>query len=235
MSMDKTTVEKMFQDLLNAHAFYRGVKDDTDRDLAANFGAARQKVISALTTPPTNPPTIEGKSSEWTAGYLWGLSGAVEAQPQGEAKVDNMTIDPYVELAKIKKAEIKAARVPPEATSKTAEPLHDGSQRVPKGFKKIEAYTDYKTVVIMGDLYVLDGDSHNCDAMGCGSVGHVMARLPILPEPPQPTDRLLEAAKAVVEHWRKPNYDTVPYVFINLMEKMIKEIKAIEAQGGNNK
>jgi hypothetical protein len=46
---------------------------------------------------------------------------------------------------------------------------------------------------------------------------------------------LLEVAKAVVEQWGKPNYDTVPYVFDNLMEKMIKEIKAIEVQGGNEK
>jgi hypothetical protein len=61
--------------------------------------------------------------------------------------------------------------------------------------------------------------------------------MPILPEDaPQPTDRLLEAAKAVAVQWGKPNYDAVPYVFINLMEKMIKEIRTIEAtQGGNNK
>jgi hypothetical protein len=53
--------------------------------------------------------------------------------------------------------------------------------------------------------------------------------------PSQPTGRLLEAAKAVVEQWGKPHYDTVPYVFDDLMEKMIKEIKAIEVQGGNEK
>ncbi len=55
---------------------------------------------------------------------------------------------------------------------------------IPETYWKIDAYTNGYTVVIIGVPPNLPEDnplSHNCDAMGCGSVGpHVIARIPIM-------------------------------------------------------
>lgn len=42
---------------------------------------------------------------------------------------------------------------------------------LPEGFKEVEAYTNGKKLVVLGE----PGEDHNCDSMGCGSVhSHVI-------------------------------------------------------------
>lgn len=49
---------------------------------------------------------------------------------------------------------------------------------IPKGARLVEAYQTEREVIVMG--HPAEGDeSHNCDAMGCGSLSHVMFRFPI--------------------------------------------------------
>lgn len=60
-------------------------------------------------------------------------------------------------------------------------PLPGPLDRVPKGYQPMEAYTNGKEIVVLGEPD--DGDdltesSHNCDAMGCSSVDHVILRIP---------------------------------------------------------
>ena len=61
--------------------------------------------------------------------------------------------------------------------------------RTPKGFWEIEAYTNGYQIVVMG--YPPDNDEldappyHNCDEMGCGSLDHVVARIPIMSPMPE--------------------------------------------------
>jgi hypothetical protein len=59
----------------------------------------------------------------------------------------------------------------------------------PEGFYPIEAYTNGYVIVILGTPPELDDDdllAHNCDAMGCGSVGpHVVASVPVLEPTPE--------------------------------------------------
>lgn len=51
---------------------------------------------------------------------------------------------------------------------------------IPKGAVLVEAYLTEREVIVMGDPPdedELTEDGHNCDAMGCGSVGsHVLYR-----------------------------------------------------------
>ena len=62
----------------------------------------------------------------------------------------------------------------------------------PEGFYPIAAYTNGYEIVVLGlpeCFPELDDDdplAHNCDAMGCGSLDHVVARIPVL----QPTPEL---------------------------------------------
>jgi hypothetical protein len=54
--------------------------------------------------------------------------------------------------------------------------------RVPGEYRKIEAYTNGFEIVVMGmPVEVPEGDPlfHSCDEMGCGSLDHVVARVPI--------------------------------------------------------
>ena len=60
---------------------------------------------------------------------------------------------------------------------------------IPAGFWKINAFTNGYQIVVLGsppnpeDLDIPDDDPrhHNCDQMGCGSVGdHVLCRIPIM-------------------------------------------------------
>lgn len=48
---------------------------------------------------------------------------------------------------------------------------------IPKGAKLIEAYETAREFVIMG-WPEPDDENHNCDAMGCGTLSHVVARFP---------------------------------------------------------
>jgi len=55
-------------------------------------------------------------------------------------------------------------------------------------FWRIEAYTNGNQIVVLGDPPILEEDdplSHNCDEMGCSSVEHVVARIPIMYPCPQ--------------------------------------------------
>lgn len=50
---------------------------------------------------------------------------------------------------------------------------------IPKGATLIEAYiTSSNEIVVMGQPKK-DDENHNCDAMGCGSLSHVLHRLPL--------------------------------------------------------
>lgn len=49
---------------------------------------------------------------------------------------------------------------------------------IPKGAKLVEAYLTEREVIVMG-CPEEDDESHNCDAMGCGSLSHVLYRLPL--------------------------------------------------------
>lgn len=63
---------------------------------------------------------------------------------------------------------------------------------VPAGYRRIvvEAYTDGRRLVVLGDPYAVHDDSevdaegwHNCDAMGCGTVApHVLVNVAVRPE-----------------------------------------------------
>jgi hypothetical protein len=52
---------------------------------------------------------------------------------------------------------------------------------IPRGARLVEAYATAREIIVMGWPSQNDDDeSHNCDAMGCGSVGrHVIYRLPL--------------------------------------------------------
>ena len=48
---------------------------------------------------------------------------------------------------------------------------------IPAGFWKINAFTNGYQIVVLGS----PPNHHNCDQMGCGSVGdHVLCRIPIM-------------------------------------------------------
>ena len=63
------------------------------------------------------------------------------------------------------------------------------NDRIPSGFWKLDAYTNGYQIVVLGDppheeemvhqLY------HNCDQMGCGSLDHVVAVVPIMTPTPE--------------------------------------------------
>ena len=63
---------------------------------------------------------------------------------------------------------------------------------VPNGARLVEAYVTTREIIVMGWPSQNDDDeSHNCDAMGCGSVGsHVIYRVPL------PNDKLSGGEKA---------------------------------------
>jgi len=68
----------------------------------------------------------------------------------------------------------KISDPPEEVSTITVE-----NYRIPKGAKLIEAYETKTEYVIMGDPSGEEEESpnaHNCDLMGCGSLGHVVAR-----------------------------------------------------------
>jgi len=46
---------------------------------------------------------------------------------------------------------------------------------IPDDFVPIAAYTDEQEIVVLGDPR---GEVHDCDVLGCGSLGHVVARIP---------------------------------------------------------
>lgn len=50
--------------------------------------------------------------------------------------------------------------------------------RLPKGFFKLDAYTDGNQIVLCGPL-AMEDEEHNCDQMGCGSFNHVLYRYSI--------------------------------------------------------
>ena len=59
---------------------------------------------------------------------------------------------------------------------------------IPKPFHKIEAYTNGYQIVVIGippELPEDDPLSHSCDAMGCGSLDHVVARIPVMEPTPE--------------------------------------------------
>jgi hypothetical protein len=223
--MDKATAEKMVMELVDA------VESLTKKEMGPGEPFKPGKEFN------NEPDTSEEKRLYYAV--LSGLRSVIEALTTPQAKPQREDGEKIIDAAWA--AGYANGVRDTEEASKPAEPFHDDdSRRTPKGFKKIEAYTDYKIVVIMGDPYVLDGDNHNCDAMGCGSMGHVMARLPILPEDTTlPTDRLLEAAKAVLDWYDVGREHMGPELtFKNpKYESLRQAIEAIEkaTQGGNDK
>lgn len=59
----------------------------------------------------------------------------------------------------------------------------------PSGFWQIEAYTNGYQIVVIGcpptDLEETDSLYHNCDEMGCSSLDHVVARIPVMAPHPE--------------------------------------------------
>lgn len=49
---------------------------------------------------------------------------------------------------------------------------------IPKGATLVEAYLTERELVVIGQPKE-DDDNHNCDAMGCGTLSHVLYRLPL--------------------------------------------------------
>ncbi len=49
---------------------------------------------------------------------------------------------------------------------------------IPKGARLVEAYLTEREVIICGSPKE-DDESHNCDAMGCTTLSHVLYRLPL--------------------------------------------------------
>lgn len=58
------------------------------------------------------------------------------------------------------------------------------SSKVQNGFWKLETYTNGYQIVVLGSPPSDQGEDdplcHNCDEMGCSSVEHVIARIPIM-------------------------------------------------------
>lgn len=52
------------------------------------------------------------------------------------------------------------------------------NDRIPKGARWVEAYLTSDEVIVMQGVQDLPAD-HDCDAMGCGSLEHVIERAPI--------------------------------------------------------
>lgn len=58
----------------------------------------------------------------------------------------------------------------------------------PRDFWEIKAFTNGYQIVVLGsppdseDLGISEDDplNHNCDEMGCGSIEHVLARIPVM-------------------------------------------------------
>ncbi len=76
----------------------------------------------------------------------------------------------------------------------TPKPIIELEDYTPSEFWKIEAFTNGYQIVVMGsppdseDLGIPDDDllNHNCDDMGCGSVGdHVLCRIPVMQPMPE--------------------------------------------------
>jgi hypothetical protein len=61
-------------------------------------------------------------------------------------------------------------------TAKDYETISVPKHFIPKGAKLIEAYKTPTELVIMGNPDWLPNIEHNCDEMGCGSMGHVILR-----------------------------------------------------------
>lgn len=57
---------------------------------------------------------------------------------------------------------------------------------VPKGAKLVEAYLTNSELVVMGQPKE-DDETHNCDAQGCGSLSHVLYRMPLPNDQAHPT------------------------------------------------
>lgn len=61
----------------------------------------------------------------------------------------------------------------------------------PDGFWKIDAETNGYQIIVWGDPPDLDGSDplcHNCDEMGCPSVGgHIVCRIPVMYPNPELT------------------------------------------------
>ncbi len=51
-------------------------------------------------------------------------------------------------------------------------------QPVPEGYEKMDAYSNGKNLIILG--VPRDDSDHNCDAMGCGTLDHVIAIIPLI-------------------------------------------------------
>ena len=49
---------------------------------------------------------------------------------------------------------------------------------VPKGARLVEAYVSAGEIIVMGQPAKED-EPHNCDALGCGTLSHVLYRLPL--------------------------------------------------------
>jgi hypothetical protein len=65
----------------------------------------------------------------------------------------------------------------PEAPPPPKPPRVD-ENGVPAGWTRVEAYTDGRRLVVLGEPE--EGEAHNCDAMGCGSFSHVVARVEVV-------------------------------------------------------
>jgi hypothetical protein len=59
---------------------------------------------------------------------------------------------------------------------------------IPKGAKLVEAYLTEREVIVMG-WPKEDDETHNCDVMGCGTLSHVIYRLPLPDTQPEPEER----------------------------------------------
>lgn len=59
------------------------------------------------------------------------------------------------------------------------------NERIPAGFHPIDAYTNGYVIIVIGELQHSSSLWHNCDEMGCGSLDHVIARIPVLEPTPE--------------------------------------------------
>ncbi len=51
-------------------------------------------------------------------------------------------------------------------------------QPVPEGYEKMDSYSNGKNLIVLG--VPRDDSDHNCDAMGCGTLDHVVAVIPLV-------------------------------------------------------
>ncbi len=114
-------------------------------------------------------------------GYLCKYENIIEAWKQEFEAKGFGSGDGHLVWDFIKDLERASYRAQPPASEPPKEPGYE--QPVPSGFEKMDAYSNGEILIVLGvpieDLDVNENPIHNCDEMGCGSLDHTIAIIPL--------------------------------------------------------